>query len=133
MAIIKVTRKDVMASSLVSPDWYLVVVKSVITSPAAKDQSTNYVVSFQFVQEEYKDYFIKKQYLNEKGIFGTGLNLLVACGLPKEVLDKIRAKEMEDVAINTDDMEGKVIKAKISNTTWEGKVSNEAVDFLPAE
>ena len=131
--MINVTRKDVMGSSLIGPGWFPVIATKVVTKPANTDQSTNFVFSLQCIDPELKDIRIKDFLINEKGIFSTGMNFLVAAGVPREVLEKIKKKEMDNAPIDENQLLNKPMKAFIANTTFNNRTSNEATDFMPLE
>lgn len=131
---IKVTRQAVMANALVDPAWYPILVQKMEVGQAKKDGSTNWIYTFKFIQEDIKDCFIKQFYINEKGLFGSGLNFIVACAGPEygALVDKFRKKEIDEMPDFDENLPvDKVIMAKINNTTFEGRTSNEAVDFMP--
>ncbi len=60
---IKITRRDVMATEIVSNDWYPVVVTKMDVTAAKTDQSTNYVYTLKFADEDKKDVSINKVYI----------------------------------------------------------------------
>lgn len=122
-----------MGSALLEPAWYPVVVTKVVTKPANTDKSTNFIFTLQCLDPELKDIRIKDFLINEKGIFSTGMNFLVAGGVPRDVLEAIRKKEMTDADIDENALIGKNMKAFIANTTFNNRTSNEATDFMPLE
>lgn len=133
---IKVTKKDAKANDVVPPGQYIVDVKGLTMAPAKSDQSTNYTYALDFVSdangnEDCVGARIKPFLINEKGLFGTGLNFLVACGFPKEQVELIKQGKAPDAEVDEKAPVGKRIRAFISNTTYNNRVSNEATDFLP--
>jgi len=134
--MINVTSKDVLASVLVPAGWYIVEIKGITRKPANTDQSTNFNFKMEIVAdlkggEEFAEVGMKQFLINEKAVFTNGLNFIVACGFDKSLLAKLKAKEISSVPFNEEDCVGQKIKAHIKQTTWEGRTSNEAVDFLP--
>ena len=130
---IRVTRKDVRSGDLLTPGWYVCDIKDVVQEPA-KDKSTNTIFTFTPIDSEKggadcEGISVKKFYINEKGIYNSGMALLTACGLNQEHKDALRKKEVNDIELNERDLVGKRILAFIANTTYEGRVSNEATDF----
>lgn len=128
--MIKVTRRDVMSSTTVDPGWFPVEVVKLEVTAAKKDQSTNYVYSLKHITPDLVDVNINKLYINEKGMFSTGLNFFKACGLPEEIVQKIKAKEMDDFEFDENMPLNKQIMAKIVLSEYEGRVSNVANDFM---
>lgn len=129
--MIKVTRRDVMSSQTVEPGWFPVEVTKLEVTAAKKDQSTNYVYSLKHLTPDYVDVNINKLYINEKGMFSTGLNFFKACGLPEDIIQKIKNKELDDFEFDENMPLGKKIMAKIVLSEYEGRVSNQAQDFMP--
>ncbi len=129
--MINMNRKDVLRSQIVPPTWYTVEVKGLSTKPAKSDGSTNFLYELVIAEGPYKDVPTKDFLINEKGIFGNGQAFFVACGFPKELMEKLRKGEEESVPIDEQAPVGKMIRAFIANTKWENRVSNEATDFLP--
>jgi hypothetical protein len=129
--MINMNRKDVLRSQIVPPTWYVVDVKGLSTKPAKGDGSTNFLYEIVIAEGPFKDVPTKDFLINEKGIFGNGQAFFVACGFPKEMLEKLRTGEVEAVPIDEHAPVGKVIRAFVSNTKWENRVSNECTDFLP--
>jgi hypothetical protein len=121
---------------IVTPGWYLVDVKKVETAPAKTDQSTNFIFILEIVSDlkgdtQFAEVQLKKFYINEKAIYSTGLAFLEACGLDKDSVTKLRKKEVQSIPIDENACVDKRIKCSVINTTWEGRVGNEAKDFLP--
>lgn len=134
--MINVTSKDVLASVLLPAGWYIVEVKRVTRKPANTDQSTNFNFQLETVADlkggtEYAEVGMKQFLINEKALFTNGLAFLVACGFDSSLLPKLKAKEISSVPFNEEDCVGQKIKAAIKTTTYEGRQSNEAYDFLP--
>lgn len=134
--MINVTSRDVLGSVVVPAGWYIVEVKGLTKKPANTDQSTNYNFRLEIVADlkggtEYAEVGMKQFLINEKGLFTSGLAFLVACGFDKELLPKLKNKEITNVPFNEEDCVGQKIKAAIKASTFEGRTSNEAYDFLP--
>ncbi len=134
--MINVTSRDVLASVLVTAGWYVVEVKGLTRKPAGTDQSTNYNFKLEIVADmkgntDFAEVGMKNFLINEKALFTNGLAFLVACGFDKSLLPKLKAKEIQSVPFNEEDCVGQKILAAIKQTTWEGRTSNEAYDFLP--
>lgn len=129
--MINVTRKAALRSVLVPPAWYPVLVKGVMTKPANTDGSTNFFFELEIADGPNKEVGLKNFLINEKGLFTTGLAFLVACGFPKELLEKIRKGEAEDTPVDENACVGKTVMAFVGNTVYDNRKSNEALDFLP--
>ena len=131
--MITVTAKDVKRSTLVPPAWYPVMVKTVTPKPAKTDGSTNFFFEMEIADGPFKETPCKDFLVNEKGLFSTGLLFLVACGFPKEMLEKIKKGEVGAQPVDENACVGKTIKAFVGTTTWENRKSNECLDFLPLD
>ena len=126
---IKITRRDVMSGELVPfGEWYKVKVTKMDVGQAKKDQSTNYIYTLKFLDEDYKDCSINPIYVNEKGVFGNSLLFLKACGADTE---SVKNKVVEESVFDENAPVNQVIMAKIGPNEYNGKTTNQAIDFMP--
>lgn len=136
--MIEIKGSDVRSNTVMTPGWYVVDVVSMSTKAANTDGSTNYLYKLRVVSDlkgdsSFEEARVKDVLVNEKGIFGSGLAFFAACDpavrAGMEAMKKDR--NAPNLPINENAPVGVRMKAMIKNTTWEGKVSNEASDFLP--
>ena len=135
---IQVTARDARSSVIVNPGWYIVEVESMSTKAANTDGSTNYNYKLRILSdlkgsEEYADVPVKNFLINEKGLFGSGVAFFAACdtSLAAAVDAMKKDKNAPSIPLDENAPVGKKMRAFIKNTTWEGRTSNEATDFLP--
>lgn len=136
--MINVTAEAVLSSRLVTPGvWYVTEIKKIERKPAKTDQSTNHIFWQEIVcaadgNEEFTGCSLKPVYLNEKGIFGNGINFLVALGLDRSTLPKKKGDPPANVEAIIEGIEvGARLKAFVITTEYEGKKGNEGSDYLP--
>jgi hypothetical protein len=135
---IQVTAQGVLSSRIVTPgNWYVVEVSKTERKPSKGDQSTNYIFYMEILadakgDEEFAGCTLKPLYINEKGVFGSGINFLVACGLDKSQLPKKKGDAPFNVEQFVEGIEvGTRLKAFVITTEYEGRKGNEGNDFLP--
>ena len=134
---IKVKAADLKRAEIVIPGWYVIDIKGMEPKPAKSDGSTNFNYKIEIVSDkagsvEYAGTPTKDFLINEKGLFTSGINFLKACGLKQEDVDAIK-RGGGDIEIDENAPVGKRILAKIINTEYNGRTSNECADFLPIE
>lgn len=136
---IEIKASDIRSNTIVTPGWYIVDVVSLTRKPAKTDGSTNFNYRLKIVSDlkggtQFDEARVKDVLINEKGIFGSGIAFFGAIDPEvKKAFDAIKKdKSINEVPkIDEDAPIGKRIKAAIKTTTFDGRESNEAHDFLP--
>jgi|SRR5688572_19114482 len=127
--MITVTAKDALRAKQITPGWREGIVVSYTPKVAGTDGSALHVFGIEVadggLQVPLKDY-----QLSEKAI-SMGKNFLIACGFPKTEWDKLEKGEEGSAQIDPSSCVNKKIKVFVSNTTFQGRINNEATDFMP--
>ncbi len=127
---VELTADDLAGGTLVDPGWYAIECVSYEEKPAKSDRSTNYNMGWKVISGKNIGARTKKFILNEKAMV-FGKNLYIALGA-KEVEDPVtKKKSLSSVEISKDTIFGKKVDGYIKRSTWEGRDSNEVVDFAP--
>ncbi len=136
--MIEIKGSDVRSNTLAKPDWYIVDVVAMNPKLTKSGDSMNFNYRLKIVSDlkgntEFEDCRVKDFLINEKGIFGVGLLFYGACDedVRKAMDIQKKDKNAPNIPIDENFPVGKRIRALISNTTFENRVSNEATDFLP--
>lgn len=127
--MITVTAKDALRAKQITPGWREGIVTAYTPKVAGTDGSALYVFGIE-VNDSGLMVPLKDFQLSEKAI-SMGKNFLIACGFPKEEWDKLERGEATSQQIDPTAVVGKKLKVFVSNTTYQGRISNEATDFLP--
>lgn len=124
MPVVRFTNEDFLAGKVIKPGLYHILVKNVTTKPAKTDQSAVHNIQCKVVQPG--DYFgvPVTDYISEKAE-GTAIPFVRACLNGTEP----KAGENYELANGI----GQVIRAQISNNLYNGKVTNNITDYLPAD
>lgn len=137
---IQITARDARATVIMPPSWYIVEVSEVNTKAAKTDGSTNYLYRLKVISdlkgsEDFADCRVKDFLISEKGVFGAGIAFFAAIDpAVKEAIEELKKGKNKDappINIDYNAPVGKKLRAKVENTVFEGKTSNEATDFLP--
>lgn len=129
--MITVTAKDALRAKQLVPGWRPGKVVSYTPKVAGTDGSALYVFGIE-VKDGGLDVPLKDFQLSEKAI-SMGKNFFIACGFPKEEWEKLERGEETAQQIDEHSLVGKELQVFVSNTTFQGKVNNEATDFLPVK
>lgn len=134
--MIKVTAKDALRSSTVTPGWYIGKCIEHYTKAAGTDGSAldkfelEIVSALNGTPSPFDGVPLKTYQISGKAV-GFGINFLVACGLPKEALEALKKGQESAIDIDPKECVNKTFKVFVSNTKFENRVNNEATDFLP--
>ena len=135
---INITSRDARGSIILPAGWYVIEVDSMTTAAAKTDGSTNYNYKLRVLgdvkgSDEFADVPVKQFLINEKGLFASGVAFSAALTLASMAAVEAMKKDRKAPALPIDENApvGKQMKAKIQPSTYEGRTSNEAVDFLP--
>lgn len=128
--MITITPRDAKRSEVVTPGWHICKVMNHFTKPAAGDGSTVHNFEIDIIEGQFKDTPLKNFTLSEKAV-SMGKNFFLACGMPLEQWNK--ALNGESVTFDEKNCVGKIIKVMVSNSKYENRMQNEAIDFLPYE
>jgi hypothetical protein len=128
--MITVTAKDALRSEQLSPGWKPGRCTNYYTKAAKTDGSTLHMFEIEVdaglpVAVPLKDYMISEKATS------MGKNFFLACGFPKEEWDKLVQGKNASQTINPSDCVGKSFQVFVKNSEYEGRISNEAGDFLP--
>jgi hypothetical protein len=126
--MITVTAKDALRAKQLVPGWRPGKVVSYTPKVAGTDGSALYVFGIE-VKEDGRDFPLKDFQLSEKAI-SMGKNFFLACGFPKTEWEKLEKGEEGSTQIDPNALVGKELQVFVANTTFQGKVNNEATDFL---
>lgn len=129
--MITVTAKDALRAKQILPGWKQGAVVSYTPKVAGTDGSALHVFGIE-VEDAGLIVPLKDFQLSEKAI-SMGKNFLIACGFPKNEWDKLERGEETSAQIDERSLVGKKLKVFVSNTTFGGRINNEATDFLPLE
>lgn len=127
--MITVTAKDALRAKTIKPQFYEGTVVSYTPKTANTDGSALYVFGIE-VNDSGLMVPIKDYQISEKSV-SMGKNFLIACGFPKEEWEKLERGEVGAQQIDPNDCVGKKLKVFVSNTIFNGRINNEATDFLP--
>lgn len=128
--MITVTSKDALRSEQLTPGWRDGTCVSYTPKTAAKDGSGLHVFGIE-VLDNGVSFPLKDYQISEKAV-SMGKAFLIACGFPKEEWDLLVKGEKTSTLIDPQSCVGKSFKVMVTNTTFNGRISNEAGDFLPA-
>lgn len=129
--MIKVTQKDAIRSEQLTPGWRVGTCTNHFEKPASTDGSI--VHNFEIEVEDTGfpvPVPLKNFNVSEKAV-SMGKAFFIACGLPPSEWDKLIKGEAAAVEIEPRNCVGKKFKVMVKNTTFEGRINNEASDFLP--
>lgn len=127
--MITVTAKDALRSEQLTPGWREGECISVKTKTAGTDGSALFVFEVE-VNDRGLKVPLKDYQLSEKAI-SMGKAFFLACGFPQEEWDKLVRSEATSTQIDERSCVGKKFKVMVINTTYQGRIQNEAGDFLP--
>lgn len=127
--MITVTAKDALRAKQITPGWREGEVVSYTPKVAGTDGSGLHVFGIE-VNDGGLAVPLKDYQLSEKAI-SMGKNFLIACGFPKDEWEKLERGEATSQQVDERSLVGKKLKVFVSNTTFGGRINNEATDFLP--
>jgi hypothetical protein len=127
--MITVTAKDALRAKQITPGWREGVVTSYTPKVAGTDGSALFVFGIE-VNDAGLMVPLKDYQLSEKAI-SMGKNFLIACGFPKGEWEKLERGEEGSQQIDPSALVNKKIKVFVSNTSYQGRINNEATDFMP--
>jgi hypothetical protein len=128
--MITVTAKDALRTEQLTPGWRNGTVTNYYSQAAKTDGSTLHMFEIEVdgglpVPVPLKDYMISEKATS------MGKNFFLACGFPKDEWDKLVKGQTASQQINPLDCVGKKLQVFVKNTEYQGRISNEAGDFLP--
>lgn len=127
--MITVTSKDALRAEQLTPGWRNGKCVSYTPKTAAKDGSGLHVFGIE-VLDNGINFPLKDYQISEKAV-SMGKAFFIACGFPKEEWDNLVKGKSTSQNIDGNDCVNKDFKVMVVNTTFNGKISNEAGDFLP--
>jgi len=128
--MIKVTQKDAIRSEQLTPGWREGTCTNHFEKPASTDGSIVHNFEIEVIDPNFPvPVPIKNFNVSEKAI-SMGKNFFIACGLPKDIWDKLIKGEETFYEIEPRNCIGKKFKVFVKNTTFEGRINNEASDFM---
>lgn len=128
--MITVTAKDALRAKQLTPGWKPGKVVSYTPKVAGTDGSALYAFGIE-VNDNGLMVPLKDYQLSEKAL-SMGKNFFIACGFPKSEWEKLEKGEETASQIDEHSLVGKDVDVFVSNTIFQGKISNEATDFMPA-
>lgn len=127
--MITITSKDALRSKQLTPGWREGACISYMPKTAATDGSVNHIWELE-VQDGGLTVPIKSYLVSEKAI-SMGKNFFIACGFPQEAWNELETGKVSSSPLDPIDCVNKKFKIFVSNKTFDGKIQNEATDFLP--
>lgn len=121
---VRFSKEDFLANKVVKPGYYHILVKSILTQPSKTDGSTVYKLTHKIIEPGEYQSIPLQDYISEKAI-GMAIPFITACNDGKAP----DAETNYDLANGV----GKVIRAQVSNTLYNGKVKNEITDYQAAD
>lgn len=118
MAILKLSKQDILRSVNLKEGWYKGKVAKVSVAPSSKGNSTNFTYDFELEE----DGRLVALNINSQ-VFSIYINLF-------QLLEG-RQLPPDDYMIDTDSHIGKKVQIKIVEEPYEGRLINKCVDFLP--
>lgn len=129
--MITVTSKDALRAKQLTPGWRPGTITEYTPKVAGTDGSALHVFGIE-VEDSGLVCPLKDYQISEKAV-SMGKNFFIACGFPKEEWEKLEKGETASKQINPLDCVNKKVKVFVSNTTFNGRINNEATDFLPID
>lgn len=122
MAVLSLTKKDILRSKIVKPGWQPVLVTKVAQEPAKSDggASQNHVLDFEITEGEFAGVPLRS-WISEKAP-GTGMSYLRACGF---------TISEEGGDFDLDKTKGKKLMAHVETVEYKGNFQNSVTDFRP--
>ena len=120
MAVLSLSKSDILRSKIVKAGWHPVTVKKVNQEPAKSDggASMNHVIDFEIDEGEFAGVPLRT-WISEKAP-GTGMSFLRGCGF----------KISEDGGdFDLDKTMGKKLMARVETREFKGNFQNSVVDF----
>lgn len=128
--MITVTAKDALRARQLTPGWRTQgKVVSYTPKVAGTDGSALHVFGIE-VQDGGLWVPLKDYQISEKAV-SMGKNFFIACGFPKEEWERLEKGEEVATQIDEHSLVNKELQVFVSNSSYQGKISNEATDFLP--
>ena len=127
--MITVTSKDALRAKQINPGWKEGKAVSYTPKVAGTDGSALHVFEIE-VEDSGLTVPLKPYQISEKAV-SMGKAFFIANGFPKEEWEKVERGEATSHQINPQDCIGKKLRVFVSNKMFDGKIQNEATDFLP--
>jgi len=121
----RITADDLRRGTILDPNWYAAIVKSLEVKPSKGDGSTNWNYKLEILAGKNKDGkelagVVVYRLFNEK-----------AMGFAVPFLEAVGFKIVEDGEIDPNYPIGKKLMIYIKNREYEGRLQNEVADFRP--
>jgi hypothetical protein len=129
--MIKVTAKDALRAEQLTPGWREGTCINHFEKAAGTDGSKLDIFEIEVIDNGLA-FPLKNYQISEKAV-SMGKAFFIACGLPPAEWEKLVKGEAASVEIDPRNCVGKKFKVYVKNTTYEGRINNEAGDFLPLD
>lgn len=129
--MIKVTSKDARRAEQLTPGWREGVCTNFYEKSASTDGSKLYIFPVEVVENGLV-FPLKDYQVSEKAV-SMGKAFFIACGFPPDKWEELIKGEDTSVDIDPRNCVNKKFKVYVKNSTYEGRVQNEAGDFLPLD
>lgn len=131
MAIINLSNAALTEGALIEPAWYDLILKELRVKTAASGNSTNYFM--EFVVESHEDKPVVKTMVNDSLGMAKVRDLIGAIeGKTVAQMIEEAKKNNGNIAIDTDDLEGRKLKGRLTHTkNREDVLVNDFSEFLP--
>ena|SRR3972149_8788581 len=126
--MIKVTQKDALRAEQLTPGWREGTCINHFEKAAATDGSKLDIFEIEVI-ENGVSFPLKNYQISEKAV-SMGKAFFLACGVPQSEWDKLIKGESTGFDLDPRSFVGKKFKVYVKNTTYEGRINNEAGDFL---
>lgn len=127
--MITVTSKDALRAKQLTPGWREGSALSYTPKVAGTDGSALHVFEIE-VDDSGLMTPLKPYQISEKAV-SMGKAFFIACGFPPSEWEKLERGEATSSQINPLDCVNKKFKVFVSNKMYDGRIQNEATDFLP--
>lgn len=124
MAILKLSKEDMLQGTIVKPGWYLVNIEKIEEKEAAKKDSTNVNVLVKITSGEFAGVKIMDMIYNTK-----------APGFAKNFISAMLGKpvsENEEFDISNETCQGKELDVFVINQEYQNRNQNKLKDYAPA-
>lgn len=120
MAIIKITKQDILKSQPPKEGWYKASISDYTTGRSSKGDSVNIVLKFAFDENDRE----MEAYFNTKAIGRIISVVEAATGVKIE-------SDNGDFDLDLDSLKGKKLDVKVSPDTYEGRIVMKINDYAP--
>lgn len=129
--MITVTAKDALRTEQLTPGWREGTCVNHFEKAAGTDGSKLDVFEIEVNDPSFKDPVALKPYQISEKATSFGKAFFIACGFPQAEWDKLVKGESPSVQLDPRNFVGKKFKVMVKNSEYQGRISNEAADFLP--